>query len=60
MATSIDVRYSVERINNVEYVTADQFRAGMQQAAVQGAQRGEQATLRRLQQSGSTRRRLGI
>jgi hypothetical protein len=29
----IDVRYSVERINNVDYVTADQFRAGMAQAA---------------------------
>jgi hypothetical protein len=44
----------------VDYVTADQFRAGMQQAAAQGAQRGEQATIRRLKQSQSTRSRLGI
>lgn len=57
---SIDVRYTVERINSVDYVTADQFRAGMQQAAAQGAQRGEQATIRRLKQSQSTRSRLGI
>jgi tape measure domain-containing protein len=56
----IDVRYSVERINNVEYVTVGQFQAGMSQAAQQGAQRGEQATLRRLQQSSSTRRRIGM
>lgn len=58
--TPIDVRYSVERINNVDYVTADQFRAGMAQAAQQGASRGEQATLRRLQQSTTARRRIGI
>jgi phage-related minor tail protein len=56
----IDVRYTVERINSVDYVTADQFRAGMAQAAQQGAKQGEQSTLRRLQQSSSTRRRLGM
>ena len=57
---SIDVRYSVERINNVDYVTADQFQAGLQQAASQGAERGQQLALRRLQQSPSVRRRVGI
>lgn len=57
---AIDVRYTVERINSVDYVTADQFRAGMQQAAAQGAQRGEQRALRSLQQSTSVRRRVGI
>ena len=57
---AIDVRYTVERINSVDYVTADQFRAGMQQAAQQGAQQGEQRTLRRLQMSNSTRKRLGM
>jgi phage-related minor tail protein len=56
----VDVRYTVERINSVDYVTADQFQQGMQQAASQGAQRGEQAALRRLQQSRSTRSRLGM
>lgn len=56
----IDVRYTVERINSVDYVTADQFQAGLKQAAQQGAQQGEQRTLRRLQQSPSTRRRIGV
>jgi hypothetical protein len=54
------VRYSVERINSVDYVTADQFQRGMAQAAQQGAKQGEQMTLRRLQQSRSTRGRLGL
>ena len=30
VATPIDVRYTVERINSVDYVTADQFQTGMQ------------------------------
>ncbi len=59
-ATTIDVRYSVERINNVDYVTADQFQAGMQEAAAKGAAEGQRQTLRRLQQSPSTRRRIGV
>lgn len=59
-AAAIDVRYTVERINNVEYVTADQFQQGLQRAAREGAARGEQQTLRRLQQSPSTRRRVGV
>ena len=60
IAAPIDVRYTVERINSVDYVTADQFQAGMQQAATQGAKQGEQQTLKRLQMSGSTRKRIGI
>ena len=59
-AGAIDVRYTVERINSVDYVTADQFQRGISQAAKQGAREGEQATLRRLQQSRSTRSRLGM
>ena len=60
VAAPIDVRYSVERINSVDYVTADQFQSGMQKAADQGAQRGQQLTLSRLQQSPATRRRIGM
>lgn len=56
----IDVRYTVERINSVDYVTADQFQAGMRQAADQGAKQGEQKTLKRLQMSSGTRKRLGM
>jgi len=56
----IDVRYSVERINNVDYVTAEQFQQGMRQAAQQGAVQGEQRTLRSLKQNTNQRRRIGI
>ena len=56
----IDVRYTVERINSVDYVTADQFQAGLRQAADQGAKQGEQKTLKRLQMSSGTRKRLGM
>jgi len=59
-AAPIDVRYTVERINSVDYVTADQFQTGMRQAASQGAKQGEQQTLKRLQMSSSTRKRLGM
>jgi hypothetical protein len=57
---SIDVRYTVERINSVDYVTADQFQAGMRQAASQGAKQGERLALNNLQQNTATRRRVGI
>ena len=60
VAAPIDVRYTVERINSVDYVTADQFQNGLQSAAAQGAQRGEQNTLKRLQMSGSARKRIGL
>jgi len=60
VAAPIDVRYSVERINSVDYVTADQFQQGIRQAADQGAKQGEQQTLKRLQMSSSTRKRLGM
>jgi len=56
----IDVRYSVERINNVDYVTTDQFRAGMAQAAQQGAIQGERRAMRSLKNSAATRRGVGI
>ena len=60
VAAPIDVRFSVERINSVDYVTADQFQAGMQRAADEGAKQGQQQTLKRLQMSSSTRKRLGM
>ena len=60
VAAPIDVRYTIDRINSVDYVTADQFQAGMRQAANQGAKQGEQQTLKRLQLSSGTRKRLGM
>ncbi len=60
VAAPIDVRYTVERINSVDYVTADQFQRGMQQAAAQGATQGEQRALTTLRQNTSQRRRIGL
>ena len=60
VAAPIDVRYTVERINSVDYVTADQFQRGMQQAATQGAKQGEQRALTTLRQNTSQRRRIGL
>lgn len=60
VAAPIDVRYSVERINNVDYVTADQFQAGMRQAAQQGAMQGERRALTTLKQNTTQRRRIGL
>ena len=60
VAAPIDVRFSVERINSVDYVTADQFQRGMQQAAVDGAKQGEQRALTTLRQNTSQRRRIGL
>jgi tape measure domain-containing protein len=57
---AIDVRYSVERINDVEYVTSAQFQAGLRLAAQQGASQGEQRALRQLQQNTSIRGRVGL
>jgi len=60
VAAPIDVRYTVERINSVDYVTADQFQRGMQQAAAQGASQGEQRALTTLRQNTSQRKRIGL
>ena len=60
VAAPIDVRFKVERINSVDYVTATEFQQGMQRAAKEGAQRGEQQTIKRLQMSSGTRKRLGL
>ena len=54
----VDVRYDVERINQIDYVTASQFEAGVQQAAVEGARRGEASTLRTLRLSQTARKRV--
>ena len=60
VAAPIDVRFNVERINNVDYVTAEQFQVGLQRAAQQGATEGERRAMRSLQNSSATRRRLAV
>jgi TP901 family phage tail tape measure protein len=56
----IDVRYTVERINNVDYVTSDQFQRGMEQATKQGAALGKQQVYSELTNKRSLRSRLAV
>ena len=59
-AGAIDVRFDVQRINAVDYVTSQQFEQGIRSATEQGARKGEQMTLRRLQTSPTARKRIGV
>jgi len=52
----LDIKYESQVINGVEYVTAEQHRKGMAQAA----ERGRALTLQALQNSVKTRSRVGI
>ena len=56
----VDVRYSVERINNVDYVTAAEFERGMNQAAKRGAELGRQGVYSDLVNKRSIRSRVGV
>ena len=58
--SSIDVSYSIERINNVNYVTAAQFERGMAQAAKRGAELGRQGVYSDLVNKRSVRSRVGV
>ena len=57
---SIDVSYSVERINNVNYVTAAEFERGMAQAAKRGAELGRRNVYSDLVNKRSVRSRVGV
>ena len=57
---SIDVSYSVERINNVNYVTAAEFERGMAQAAKRGAELGRRNIYSDLVNKRSVRSRVGV
>ena len=56
----VDVRYSVERINNVDYVTAAEFERGLNQAAKRGAELGRQGVYSDLVNKRSIRSRIGV
>jgi len=59
-ASNVSVNYNVTEINEMRFVTEDQFRAGMVQAARDGARRGEASTFRTLRNSRSNRARVGL
>jgi len=57
---SIDVTYSVERINNINYVTAAEFEKGMAQAAKRGAELGKRGVYSDLINKRSVRSRVSV
>ncbi len=56
----LDVNYSVERINNINYVTAAEFEKGMAQAAKRGAEMGKRGVYSELVNKRSVRSRIGV
>jgi hypothetical protein len=63
-STVLNMSFQSTTINGVEYVSRDQLEAAMAQtrrdASNDGAKRGMSMTLDKLQQSPSTRRKVGI
>jgi hypothetical protein len=57
---TVNVAYTVERINERNYVTEEAFRAGMNQAAKRGAEGGYAKTIGSMRNNRSTRARLGM
>ena len=57
---SLNVNYNVTQINGMNFVTEEQFRAGMTRAAKDGAKLGEAGTFKTMRNSRSNRSRVGI
>ena len=57
---SLNVNYNVTQINGMNFVTEEQFRAGMTRAAKDGAKMGEAGTFRTMRNSRSNRARVGL
>ena len=56
----MNINVETTSINGMEFITPDQFRKGIDQAASKGAKQGEQRAMNRLRQSRSTRSKIGI
>jgi len=57
---SLNVNYNVTSINGMNFVTEEQFRAGMSKAAKDGAKMGEAGTFKSMRNSRSNRARVGL
>lgn len=57
---SLNVNYNVTQINGMNFVTEEQFKAGMTRAAKDGAKMGEAGTFRSMRNSRSSRARVGL
>ena len=57
---TVNVNYSVTEVNGMRYVTEEQFRAGLDQAAKRGANMGKTMTISTLRNSRSQRSKIGL
>lgn len=57
---SLNINYNVTQINGMNFVTEEQFKAGMTRAAKDGAKMGEAGTFRSMRNSRSSRARVGL
>ena len=57
---TVNVNYSVTEINGMRFVTEEEFRAGMDQAAKRGAKMGQTQTMSTLKNSRSQRSKIGL
>jgi hypothetical protein len=57
---SVEIGYRVTEINSVRYVSEEEFRAGMREAAKQGAAGGHRKVFQDLKNSRSQRSKAGI
>ena len=57
---TVNVNYNVTEVNGMRFVTEDQFRAGLDQAAKTGAKMGQSMTISTLKNSRSQRSKIGL
>jgi len=57
---TVNVNYNVTEVNGMRFVTEDQFRAGLDQAAKNGAKMGQSMTISTLKNSRSQRSKIGL
>ena len=57
---TLNVNYNVTEVNGMRFVTEDQFRAGLDQAAKTGAKMGQSMTISTLKNSRSQRSKIGL
>jgi len=60
MYEPMNINVETTTINGMEFITPEQFRKGVDDAAVRGAKMGEGRAMNRLRQSRSTRSKIGI
>ena len=56
----INVNVETTSINGMEFITPEQFKKGVDEAAMKGGKMGEARAMNRLRQSRSTRQKVGI